>query len=281
MVSSQIEGLRLAGGRLDLAADEQAQERLEAGLKLAVLLEGGFDLALEGQAARAVRGPSISLFASRDAWRLDHRFAAGARLKFLTLHLSADLLADQLEFDLDRACRTSPVTMISADAPSAVATMAEHVLHSPYHGAAARLHAVGKGFELAAMALDRFLADTPAASPPLASPLETRRLHEVRAWLDENYRDAPGLDRLARQAGLNVRKLTTGFRRLFGVSIAEHLREVRLQQGRRLLEDGCSVTDAADRVGYTLPHFSAAFQHRFGVTPRALTGRDLRRSPKI
>lgn len=281
LITSRIDGLRIAAGRLDLTANQQAHEDLEAGLKLAILLEGKFDLEVEGQALRAMQGPSVSLFASRHGWRLDHLFSAGVELRFLTLHLSADLLADQMEFDLDRACRAPRVTMISEEAPSAMTAMAERVLHSPYSGPAAQLHAIGTGFELAALALDRFLPDHPANDAPLASPAETRRLHEMRAWLAEHYREVPTLDRLARQAGLNVRKLTAGFRRLFGMSVAEYLREVRLQEGRRLLESGCSVTDAADGVGYTLPHFTTVFQHRFGLTPRTLIGRDPRRSSKI
>ncbi|WP_373745158.1 helix-turn-helix transcriptional regulator, partial [Achromobacter insuavis] len=74
-----------------------------------------------------------------------------------------------------------------------------------------------------------------------------------------------------RRAGINVNKLTTGFRQLFGCSVYAFVREQRMAQAHALLAAGAmSVSEAAYACGYTDSHFSKAFQRRYGVLPSAL-----------
>ena len=81
----------------------------------------------------------------------------------------------------------------------------------------------------------------------------------------------PTLPELARRAGINVNKLTTGFRQLFGCSVYAFVREQRMAQAHALLAAGeMSVSEAAYACGYTDSHFSKAFQRRYGVLPSAL-----------
>ncbi|WZB68552.1 helix-turn-helix transcriptional regulator [Achromobacter xylosoxidans] len=76
---------------------------------------------------------------------------------------------------------------------------------------------------------------------------------------------------LARRAGVNVNKLTTGFRRVFGCSVYAFVREQRMAQAHALLAAGeMSVSQAAYACGYTDSHFTKAFQRRYGVLPSAL-----------
>lgn len=71
--------------------------------------------------------------------------------------------------------------------------------------------------------------------------------------------------------GINERKLTAGFRQLFGMSVFEHLQQHRLEQAYGLLTSGgCSVTQVALEVGYSIAHFSTAFRRRFGIAPSEL-----------
>ncbi|MBS7810300.1 helix-turn-helix transcriptional regulator [Roseococcus pinisoli] len=77
---------------------------------------------------------------------------------------------------------------------------------------------------------------------------------------------------LARQVGLNEKKLKAGFRTQFGTSVIGFLQDVRLRAAHRLLLEGrSSVTEVAMAVGYANPsHFALMFRRRYGVSPSAL-----------
>jgi len=270
-------GLQISVGSLSFTMDEDVGEELDAGIKLAVLLEGQFDLSISGDRPRQIAGSSASLFMGGDRWRLDHRFGSGTKLAYLTLHLDAALIEDELDLHLGRSLGSSGgVAMVSGPIPSAIFALTRQMAHSPYSGSLRRLHLAGKGLELAAIAIDHFLHAPGATAAPLATPAETRRLYELADWIARHPCDIPPLDKLARQAGLNVRKLNAGFRRLLGKSVMDHVRDVRMEEAHRLLSAGARVTDVADNIGYTLPHFTTAFRQRYGITPRQLIGRDLR-----
>jgi AraC family transcriptional activator of pyochelin receptor len=274
-------GIQVSVGEIQFAAESRPTEDLAAGLKLAVLLDGAFQLGVSGHTPQTVRGSSASLFLANDLWQLDHLFEAGTRIRYLTLHLDSAVLEEELEASVGANSNMyGPVAMFSATTPLAMTAIAHQMMICPYSGTARRLHLAGKGLELTALALDRFLCGANATQTPLATPMEVRRLEETRDWLSMNFHDPPDLPQLARRAGLNVRKLTAGFRRLFGMSVAEYLRDVRMKEAYRLLSQGCSVTLTAEHVGYTLPHFTMAFRRQYGVNPGTLVWRDSARSPK-
>lgn len=261
-------GLWVSAGVRSFEDATEASEVLGAGLKLAILLEGNIQVGIKGHTHSRVAGPSVNLFASRHDWQLDHRFTANSSLRYLTLHLSANGMTDLLgEADV---FPISDITHYQSECPAAIGAIAEEILHAPYSGLPRRLHMAGKALELAALALDTLARPSTNNSVSLATPLEVRRLHELRDRLNRDPANMPGLDRLARDCGMNVRRMTAGFRRLFGQSIGEYLREARLREAWRLLESGLSVTLTAERVGYTLPHFTTAFRQRFGIPPSVL-----------
>ena len=80
----------------------------------------------------------------------------------------------------------------------------------------------GKALELTALALG---ALEPARDAPPLSRADVERLHHARDLALANLQDPPGLPDLARRAGVNVNKLTTGFRKLFGQSVYAFVRE--------------------------------------------------------
>ena len=81
----------------------------------------------------------------------------------------------------------------------------------------------------------------------------------------------PSLRELSREVALSATLLKRGFRQLFGETVFEHLRNLRLDRARELLLDqGASVKEAAWSVGYaSVSHFARAFGARFGASPRA------------
>ncbi|CAM5562688.1 helix-turn-helix transcriptional regulator [Edaphosphingomonas haloaromaticamans] len=258
----------MGAGSRSFREEAEAIENLRPGIKLALLLKGAIEVGIAGQTHASESGPSVNLFVSRHEWQLHHRFSSLSSLQYLTLHLDAEA-ADELLGDAD-ALLPEGMAHHRATCPVAMQAIAEQILNAPYVGVARRLHLAGKALELAALALDTLARPSTNSSVSLATPLEVRRLHELRDRLNRDPANMPGLDRLARDCGMNVRRMTAGFRRLFGQSIGEYLREARLREAWRLLESGLSVTLTAEQVGYTLPHFTTAFRQRFGILPSTL-----------
>jgi AraC-like DNA-binding protein len=89
--------------------------------------------------------------------------------------------------------------------------------------------------------------------------------------LVSNLENPPGLAELAGAAGMSHPKLNRCFRRLYGVTVFQYLRNERFNRARRMLEDqGLTVTETAYAVGYdSLSHFSQAYKNYFGVSPGA------------
>jgi AraC-like DNA-binding protein len=87
---------------------------------------------------------------------------------------------------------------------------------------------------------------------------------------------APSLRALARQVGINRNKLAFGFKRLFGVTVGEFARVLRLDRARILLQrEDLPIRHIATLAGYEDPgSFSKAFKLEYGVLPSEWRGRD-------
>jgi AraC-like DNA-binding protein len=93
---------------------------------------------------------------------------------------------------------------------------------------------------------------------------------ELRVFLGSDAAHAMSLDDIARHAGMNANAMQRQFRRAYGTTIFDFLREQSLQRARLALEqDAISVKQAAALAGYTsAANFATAYKRRFGVTPK-------------
>lgn len=108
--------------------------------------------------------------------------------------------------------------------------------------------------------------ERPAA---LMSDTETR-VRAAAAALGRRIEETPSLEALAREAGLSETTLKRGFRQVFGRTVFEYLRTVRMERARELLQSGeATVIEAATMVGYSNPsNFASAFRRQFGMNPK-------------
>ena len=75
---------------------------------------------------------------------------------------------------------------------------------------------------------------------------------------------------LAEKLGVSVRKLERDFYRHLKRSPKAWLVEQRMLYAKRLLANGCSISEAAARLGFhSTDHFSKEFRLRNGVRPRS------------
>lgn len=103
------------------------------------------------------------------------------------------------------------------------------------------------------------------------SPADDPQIAQVVAALAERPGERWTLDRMAGLVHLSRSALTDRFRRATGHSPMRMLREVRMNQARRLLTQQClAVTRVAFEVGYgSVAAFSRAFTADHGVSPLA------------
>ena len=97
-------------------------------------------------------------------------------------------------------------------------------------------------------------------------------LRRARDYLDAHCSDAIGLAGLAREVGVHPAHLAQEFRRHFGCSVGEYVRERRLDLAHRLLSTtDRSIGEIAIEAGFAdHSHLTRAFRLRSGSTPSAL-----------
>jgi AraC family transcriptional regulator, transcriptional activator of the genes for pyochelin and ferripyochelin receptors len=144
------------------------------------------------------------------------------------------------------------------------------LLHSPYTGAMKRLYMESKAIELIAHKLAQIVSPNSSAQTPLKLRSDDiDRIRYAEEILCRDLERPPKLFDLARTVGTNHCDLNKGFREVFGVTVFGHLRQMRLINAKRLLEEeGMNVTEAALTVGYnSMSSFSRAFSEFFGQSP--------------
>lgn len=95
------------------------------------------------------------------------------------------------------------------------------------------------------------------------------RTARVAALVRDRLAEPLALEELARAAGCSPHHLSRTFSATMGCTIAQYLRQVRLEKAAELLRHGRhNVTETALEVGYSsLSHFSQAFQEAYGCPP--------------
>jgi AraC family transcriptional activator of pyochelin receptor len=151
-----------------------------------------------------------------------------------------------------------------------------NLLDCPYTGPMKTLYLETKAAELIVHKLAQTVCEDNGGDRPLKLDRhETDRLWHAREILCRDLENPPGLFDLAHAVGTNHCRLNTGFRELYGTTVFNYLRQKRLIEARRLIEEeDMNVTQAALRVGYnSISSFSKAFSEHFGLPPVKLRKR--------
>lgn len=273
----------LAGGTLAFQQPLETDEDNAPGMKLVLVLNGEIGYRVPGSAAVEVCGPALHVALSNTPFTIHHRYGAADPLRYISVRMPLDSLAAIFETDksfLARGLGRADVAqwVVDSAASKAVQRLGQQMLACPLEGAMRKLYLSGKALELTAAAMAEMQlgrghshgSSAARAQPSLASR-DRDCLQHARALLLADLQNPPTLVALARTVGINVSKLTAGFRQLFGCSVYGFVRHERMEQAFRMLSAGeISVADAAHACGYTDSHFSKVFRQRFGLAPSSL-----------
>jgi AraC-like DNA-binding protein len=125
----------------------------------------------------------------------------------------------------------------------------KQMLECPFQGVVKQMYLESKSVEVPALWLDQACSSNEQSTAPRV--VEIERIHQAKDILLKQIDNPPSLLNLARQVGLNDCTLKRGFKQVFGTTVFGYLHQSRMQQARSLLLDQkCSVTEVAHKVGY-------------------------------
>ena len=100
------------------------------------------------------------------------------------------------------------------------------------------------------------------------------KIHQASELIIHDLQHTPSISELAKEVGMNEKKLCYGFKEVFGNTIFGYLYEHKMQLAKQLLlHTDKPISEIAYQCGYEyLSHFSTAFKRKFGLSPQALRG---------
>lgn len=99
-------------------------------------------------------------------------------------------------------------------------------------------------------------------------PDDLALLEQIKIQLINSYQEPPSLEDLVQVTGMSKSKLQRLFQAVYGSSVYQFIKNIRLDKAMELLMQGNSVTESGYDVGYSsIPNFSAAFKERFNQNP--------------
>ena len=100
------------------------------------------------------------------------------------------------------------------------------------------------------------------------------KIHEVSELIVSDLQQTPSISELAKEVGMNEKKLCYGFKEIFGNTIFGYLYDYKMNFAQQLLlHTDKSIGEIALQCGYEhLSHFSTAFKRKFGRSPQAVRG---------
>ncbi|AFZ28785.1 transcriptional regulator, AraC family [Gloeocapsa sp. PCC 7428] len=179
---------------------------------------------------------------------------------------------DILPLDLRQMVESSDRSLMSAfdTITPAMQLALEQILHCPYQGVLKQMYLESKSVELLVLYINQVQSNSRITSKIRLQSDDVDRIHEAKKILIQQIDNPPTLLNLARQVGLNDRKLKQGFRQVFNTTVFGYLHHYRMEKARQLLLEQRSISAIAAAVGYASPTaFNAAFRRKFGTSPKA------------
>jgi AraC family transcriptional regulator, transcriptional activator of the genes for pyochelin and ferripyochelin receptors len=146
----------------------------------------------------------------------------------------------------------------------------QQILNCPYQDWTRRFYLESKALELLMLWLVHTTSSDKLSESYQLSSVDINCIHTAKDILICDLSHPPSLLELARQVGLNDRKLKQGFRQVFGTTVFGYLHDYRMQRAQQLLVAGqMNVNQVARWVGYaSQSSFNAAFKKQFGINPK-------------
>ncbi len=271
-------GLTISAGVNRFDTPMRVRSDLVEGLKVVVLLSGRLQIRVGEGGEQSVCGPVALVIKSTDKTPRDQVFTPDIPLRYALVQMNEVVYGARLAQALDELSQVhhpqpsnENSIFLSCPASQALRALANQIMTCPVVGPERDLFLCGKALQMASLAVSNCIAHAGARETLSLSSRDVANIRLAKDILIESMRNPPSLEMLAQKAGLNVRKLNSGFRALYGATVFTFLQEHRLEVAYRLIASGeVSVSEAAYHVGYGPAHFATVFRKRFGISPGQL-----------
>ena len=147
----------------------------------------------------------------------------------------------------------------------------KQIIACPYHGEIRRLFLEAKALELVALKLAE-MGEMGQSDLSGWTQRDSERVREAYQVLLDRIEHPPSLGDLSRRVGINRNKLNRGFKRIYGDTVFNVLRNIRLYNAWEfLLNSEMTLVEIALTVGYNnQANFTNAFRRYFGKTPNTV-----------
>lgn len=264
--------------------DERVEEvRDEGFVELHFQLEGPADLHFDPEpsvrpgedgAVHVVR--ESTMIACRNGADVSYavRFPRG-RCRLLGIYVDPELLYDSFEFRSETARRLirPPGGEIPLEERSIgvdFVRQLQDLWNNPFSGRRDLMRAVARVSEIICLAVEALDAEV-AAGAQSFSRRDIEMFERAREKLGTDFSKSYTTATLARELGTNATKLKSGFKFLYGTTIFEFRKALRMDYALQLLRRGdMTVAQISAAAGYTRQaSFTSAFKAHFGFLPKA------------
>ncbi len=151
-----------------------------------------------------------------------------------------------------------------------MAIVLSQMFHFNLNPSIKNLYYKGKGYELLSLYFNRSEDPNAEQCPFLIDEDNVMKIRKAKDIVIANMAEPPGLQELADQVGLNLKKLKMGFKQIYGDTVYGFLFDYKMDFARKLLDSGSyNVNEVGLKIGYsTGSHFIAAFKKKFATTPK-------------
>lgn len=265
--------IHLTGCDFEYLGEERIVGRWRPSLFVGVLTGGEHSGFIGGRPVAGQRIGIPTLFGVGDEVEITSGQRRGQTCRMTGFHVGAAFLRGLAE---ESGCHGRGLAHLLADGLSfreiehsaTLRILLSQLADNPYHGALGRLYAESRILS-ALVELEQVLCDAQGGSIPDLSRSHRDHAEQARLLLDAQLADPPSIPDLARTVGLNETALRRSFKRAFGTTIIDYLRDRRLEIARMLVRQrSLSVASIAYRVGFSSPaNFATAYRRRFGCPP--------------
>ena len=151
-----------------------------------------------------------------------------------------------------------------------MAIVLSQLFHYSLHPSIKNLYYKGKGYELLSLYFNKTEDPNAEQCPFLIDEDNVMKIRKAKEIIIANMAEPPGLQELADEIGLNLKKLKMGFKQIYGDTVYGFLFDYKMNIARKLLDSGSyNVNEVGLKIGYsTGSHFIAAFKKKFATTPK-------------
>lgn len=156
------------------------------------------------------------------------------------------------------------------DISPSMAIVLSQLFHYNLNPSIKKLYYKGKGYELLSLYFNRSEDPNAEQCPFLIDEDNVLKIKKAKEIIIANLAEPPGLQELADEIGLTLKKLKMGFKQIYGDTVYGFLFDYKMDYARQLLDSGSyNVNEVGLKIGYsTGSHFIAAFKKKFATTPK-------------